>query len=137
MVPKRTSLILTTVAALFLGVVVAAAQSAAGADAKKMKNPVAASAASLTAGAAAYKKYCAFCHGPAAKGDGPLAPKDSRPSDLTDAKWDHGATDGEIFAVIQNGVAPPSTMKGFKGRMPDQDIWNVVNYLRSVGPKKS
>jgi len=27
-------------------------------------------------------------------------------------------------------------MKGYKGRMTDTDMWNVVNYLRSVGPKK-
>jgi len=27
-------------------------------------------------------------------------------------------------------------MKGYKGRMTDNDMWNVVNYLRSIGPKK-
>ena len=27
-------------------------------------------------------------------------------------------------------------MKGFKGKIPDQDIWNVINYVRSLGPKK-
>jgi len=26
-------------------------------------------------------------------------------------------------------------MVGFKGKMPDQDIWNIINYLRSLGPK--
>ena len=58
------------------------------------------------------------------------------PSDLTDAKWDRGSTDGEIFLVIRDGAGPDFTMKGYKGRMADNDIWNVVNYLRSVGPKK-
>jgi mono/diheme cytochrome c family protein len=138
MAVNRTSLVLVTAAALFVLVVVTSAQSpAAGPDPKKVKNPVAATPASVTAGAATYKKYCAFCHGPAAKGDGPLAPKDSHPADLTDAKWDHGGTDGEIFATIQNGAPQPSAMKGFKGKMPDQDMWNVVNYLRSLGPKKT
>jgi mono/diheme cytochrome c family protein len=65
-----------------------------------------------------------------------MAPKDSHPSDLTDAKWDRGATDGEIFLVIRDGAGPDMKMKGYKGRMTDNDMWNVVNYLRSVGPKK-
>src|SRR5687768_12862976 len=65
-------------------------------EARTMKNPVASTAASVTAGAATFKKYCAFCHGPAAKGDGPLTPKGmTMPADLTDAKWERGSTDGE------------------------------------------
>ena len=105
------------------------------AAARAMKNPVAATPASVTAGAAAYKKYCAFCHGVDAKGNGPLAPKDSNPPNLIDATWVHGSTDGEIFTVIANGAGPDSKMVGFKGKMPDQDLWHIVNYLRSLGPK--
>ena len=106
------------------------------AEGKAMKNPVAASAESIAAGQAAYAKNCRFCHGPEGKGDGSMAPKDSHPSDLTDTKWDRGSTDGEIFLVIQNGAGPEMKMKGYKGRMADADIWNVVNYVRSLGPKK-
>ena len=107
----------------------------AGAAARAMKNPVAVTPVSVTAGAAAYKKYCAFCHGADAKGNGPLAPKDSNPPSLVDATWTHGSTDGEIFTVISNGTGPSSKMVGFKGKMPDQDIWHIVNYLRSLGSK--
>lgn len=135
---NRTPFLIAAAAALFLTVVAAAAQSpAVGPDPKKVKNPVATSAASVTAGAATYKKYCGFCHGPEAKGEGPLAPKDSHPPNLIDAKWDHGDTDGEIFALIQNGAGGTSVMKGFKGKMPDTDMWNLVNYLRSLGTKKT
>ena len=105
------------------------------AAARAIKNPVAATPASVTAGAAAYKKYCAFCHGVDAKGNGPLAPKDSNPPNLIDATWVHGSTDGEIFTVIANGTGPDSKMVGFKGKMPDQDLWHIVNYLRSLGAK--
>ena len=100
-----------------------------------IENPVSATAASVTAGAAAYKKYCSFCHGVAAKGDGPLAPKDSNPPDLTDATWVHGSTDGEIFTLIADGAGADSKMIAFKGKMPDQDVWHIINYLRSLGPK--
>jgi mono/diheme cytochrome c family protein len=110
-------------------------RGAAAPAAKTIKNPVASTPASITAGAAAYKKYCAFCHGAAGKGDGPLAPKDAPPADLTDATWVHGSTDGEIFTVIQNGGGPNSKMIAFKGKMPDQDMWHVVNFVRSLGPK--
>ncbi len=113
----------------------AAAQAPPGnAPAPTVRNPVAATPASVTAGAAAYKKYCAFCHGVDAKGNGPLAPKDSNPPNLTDSTWVHGPSDGEIFAVITNGAGPNSKMVGFKGKLPDRDIWHIVNYLRSLGP---
>ena len=112
------------------------AQTTGGnAAARALKNPVAATAASVTSGAAAYKKYCAFCHGADGKGNGPLAPKDSNPPDLTDATWTHGSTDGEVFTVIANGGGAGSAMIAFKGKMPDQDIWHIINYLRSLGPK--
>lgn len=112
------------------------AQNAAGRGAPRaLKSPVAATPASIAAGAAAYKKYCAFCHGEDAKGNGPLAPKDSNPPNLTDAKWDRGSSDAEIYAVIANGGGPDSKMVAFKGKMPDQDLWNVINFLRSLGSK--
>jgi mono/diheme cytochrome c family protein len=104
-------------------------------EAAKMKNPVASSAESIAAGKATFTKNCRFCHGADAKGNGPMAPKDTHPSDLTDAKWDRGGSDGEIFAVIRDGAGPKFDMKGYKGKLTDTDIWNVVNYLRSIGTK--
>lgn len=104
---------------------------------KSMKNPVASSSESVAAGQAAYTKNCRFCHGTDAKGNGPMAPKDTHPSDLTDAKWDRGASDGEIFLVLRDGAGPDFKMKGYKGRLNDTELWNIVNYLRSVGPKQT
>src|SRR5579862_795083 len=68
-----------------------------------LKNPVASTPASIAAGEASFKKYCRFCHGEDAKGNGPQAPKDTHPPNLTDDKWDHGSTDADIFAVIKDG----------------------------------
>ena len=104
-------------------------------EAAKVKNPVAASPESVARGKELFTKNCRFCHGADAKGNGPMAPEGTHPSDLTDAKWDRGSTDGEIFAVIQNGAGPKFDMKGYKSKLPDSDIWNIVNYLRSIGPK--
>jgi mono/diheme cytochrome c family protein len=115
------------------GAAISAAQG--NPEAAKLKNPVAASAESVAAGKAAFAKNCRFCHGADAKGDGPMAPKDTHPSNLTDAKWDRGSTDGEIFAVIRDGAGPKFDMKGYKSKMTDTEMWNIVNFLRSVGAK--
>ena len=105
-------------------------------DARTMKNPVPPTAASVTAGAATFKKYCSFCHGAGAKGDGALTPKGmTTPADLTDDKWDRGSTDGEIFTVIMEGAGPKFEMKGLKGKIADREVWQIVNFLRSLGPK--
>ena len=103
--------------------------------ARAVKNPVAATAQSVTNGRNLYNKNCRQCHGLRGKGDGPLAPKNPKPADLTDDKWDHGSTDGEIFAIIWNGApAKDSEMKPMKGTLRENDVWHLVNYIRSIGP---
>ena len=114
-------------------VAMAAAQNPGGSDSgKKMKNPVPSSPESIAKGKELFTKNCRFCHGADAKGNGPMAPEGTHPSDLTDAKWDRGSTDGEIFLVIRDGAGPKMDMKGYKSKMSETDIWNVVNYLRSL-----
>jgi mono/diheme cytochrome c family protein len=104
-------------------------------EAKKMKNPVASTPDSIKAGQASFQKYCKFCHGADAKGNGPMAPEGTHPSNLLDEKWDRGSSDGEIFMVIRDGAGPKFDMKGFKSKMTEPEIWNVVNYLRSAQTK--
>jgi hypothetical protein len=58
------------------------------------------------------------------------------PPDLIDDTWDHGGTDGEIYAIVKNGVPPDYIMGPFDGRLPDTDIWNIINFLRSQSKKK-
>ena len=115
------------------GLAVAAGQTTG--DAKKLKNPVAATPESIKAGQQLYQKYCRFCHGADAKGNGPMAPKDTHPPNLTDEKWDHGSTDAEIFTAIKDGIQPKNDMKGYNSKMTPQEMWSVINYLRSIGPK--
>jgi mono/diheme cytochrome c family protein len=101
--------------------------------AAKMTNPVPSTPASIASGQALYGKYCRFCHGATAQGDSPSAPKDMKPSNLTDATWDRGSSPGEIFVVIQEGAGPEFKMKGLKGKVSEQDTWHIVNYVRSLG----
>ena len=104
-------------------------------QAAKVKNPVAATEASIKIGRQLYGQNCRMCHGLRAGGDGPMATKNPAPANLTDAQWDFGATDGEIFAVIMNGPAPKSVMKPMKGALADEDVWHIINYIRSLAPK--
>ena len=102
-------------------------------DAAKVKNPVEATPDSIAKGKAIYTK-CAPCHGVNGEG-GPgndLIP--AAPS-LVDDKWDHGSTDGEIFDNIKNGVGPDFNMVPWKDQLKDDDIWNVINYIRSIKKK--
>ena len=104
-------------------------------EAAKIANPVAATAESVAAGQPIYRRYCASCHGINAEGGSgsdisPPAP------DLTDSEWKNGSTDGEVFSVIKNGVPPELNMGPWGDSIKDTDIWNVVNYLRSLAKKK-
>ena len=122
------------------GLVIAAvgASAAQGGDAaaRKLKNPVASSSTSIAAGQALYLKNCRSCHGREGKGDGAMAGDQMKPADLTDAKWVRGASDGEIFAVIRDGAGPDFKMKGYKGRLTDNDMWTMVTYLKSLSKPK-
>ena len=60
----------------------------------------------------------------------------TRTRDLTDASWKHTSTDGEIFTLIRVGSKDTGT-RGDAARMKSDDIWNVVNYLRTLGPAKN
>jgi mono/diheme cytochrome c family protein len=106
-------------------------------EARKLKNPVDATPKSIKAGEQTFQKFCAACHGKDAKGDGPTAPKDSHPPNLIDDVWTHGSTDGEIFTVVSDGAGPKSEMKSFKSKLTADEIWNVVNYLRSLPKGKA
>ena len=134
---RLSSVVMFGLGLAVLGITVVSAQNPGGnPEAKKMKNAVPSSAESIAAGKALYTRNCRFCHGDDAKGNGQMAPKDTHPSDLTDAKWDRGDSDGEIFVVLRDGAGPDFKMKGLKGKVSDTDTWHLVNYVRSLGGVK-
>jgi mono/diheme cytochrome c family protein len=99
-----------------------------------IKNPVMSTPESIAAGKALFTKTCAPCHGVNATGGSGNDISPPSP-DLTDAEWQHGGTDGEIFFNIKEGIPPDLNMGPFKARLKDDDIWNVVNFLRSIAKK--
>jgi mono/diheme cytochrome c family protein len=99
-------------------------------NAAKRANPVPRSPASVEAGRRTYQRLCARCHGIAGKGDGGGAGAGGQPADLTDATWEFGSTDGEIFSVIREGTS--ADMESYAEQVPETEIWNLVNFIRTL-----
>jgi cbb3-type cytochrome c oxidase subunit III len=104
-------------------------------EAAKIQNPVTATPESIAAGKRTYQRYCANCHGINAEG-GPGNDLIPPSPDLTGKEWRHGSTDGEIFDTIKNGVPPELNMGAWGDQLKDHDIWEVVNYIRSLAKNK-
>jgi cbb3-type cytochrome c oxidase subunit III len=103
------------------------------AEAAKLKNPLPGTAQMIERGRTLYRRHCASCHGVGGKGDGGQALSGGEPSDLTDDVWDYGSTDGEIFVAIRDGLS--ADMQPYKEKLKDQELWQIVVYVRSLRPK--
>lgn len=111
-------------------------QKSATAAKTPAKNPIPSSETSIRAGRAVYAKICRACHGLQGKGDGPTAPPGSKPANLTDSEWKYGSSDAEIFKTIKEGVKPFDVMEPWGKKISDTDIWNTINYVRTLGKRK-
>jgi len=97
------------------------------------KNPVNFTDASVNRGKKVFATQCALCHGEKGDGKSDLAKEMGLTlPDFTQHESLAKRTDGELFAIVATGKDP---MPSQKGRMPDAQIWNLVNYLRALGGK--
>ena len=95
-------------------------------------NPLSADRPTRAAGQRLYADHCAVCHGASGQGDGPLAAGlTPRPGDLTQHMLPGKHTDGQAFLWIKGGF-PNSAMPAWGNRLADQQIWQIVAYLRSL-----
>jgi cytochrome c oxidase cbb3-type subunit 3 len=72
------------------------------------------------------KKYYAWfnCTGCHANGGGDIGPA------LMDDKWIYGGSIDNIVQSIREGR--PNGMPSFRGRIPDDQIWEIAGYVRSM-----
>jgi cytochrome c6 len=87
-------------------------------------------AAGQSDGAAVYKSKCAGCHSADGSGSGP-AGKAMHLRDLGSADVQK-QTDAELTAIITNGKG---SMPGYKGKLTDDQIKQVVVFIRSLAKK--
>jgi cytochrome c oxidase cbb3-type subunit 3 len=96
------------------------------------KNPFAGDAKAAKLGEFQFRANCAFCHGLGARGGG-------RGPDLTRAQKRHGNSDADIFRTINEGVPgtamPPNGATQQGVGMTEEEIWQVISYIRSVQVK--
>jgi len=95
---------------------------------QEMVNPVDDDKTSIKRGENIYKKHCLSCHGIAGQGDGAAAAElKVDPSNLSLDDLDV-QKDGEIYFKIERGR---DEMHKFKNTITEDDIWNLVNYIRT------
>jgi mono/diheme cytochrome c family protein len=96
---------------------------------KSMKNPVAMSDASTKAGQVIYLKSCASCHGKTGLGDGVKSRSiQTAMNNFSKAEY-QSQTDGELFFKTKTGRGD---MPKYEGKLSDDDIWNLVNFTRTL-----
>ena len=99
----------------------------APASAKKVKNPIKPTEASIQKGKGIYEQKCAACHGATGEGNGPagaaLTPK---PANLRESLAEK-MTDGDFFWMISTGRGP---MPSFAKQLTKKERWEVINYIR-------
>lgn len=95
-------------------------------------NPIPPDEASLARGEATFLANCASCHGVSGQGGGPAgAGLDPPPANFT-VDHGHSHTDAELFALIEEGKTDTG-MPAFGDSLTDDEIWDLVNYVREVG----
>jgi len=99
------------------------------------KNPIAPSASSIAEGKKLFTIDCVMCHGQEGDGQGELAVSMKlHPPDYLDENAMKKFSDVELFDIITNGKGGmPSEGK----RATAEQIWNLVNYVRSFAQKRS
>jgi cytochrome c oxidase cbb3-type subunit III len=125
--PRRWMVILTVLAAAHF---IVAARPARTQD----KNPLGNDSNAAKLGEFEFRANCAFCHGLGARGGG-------RGPDLTRAQKKHGNSDADLFRTINEGVPgtamPPNGATQQGVGMTEEEIWQVISYIRSVQVKTS
>lgn len=100
------------------------------------RNAVAVGAGNAAEGQKIHKQQCLRCHGPSGKGDGPAAKLlSTKPADWNDKSRMGKLSDADLFNVIKNGGAAAGKSKlmpAFGGKVSDDDIHNVIAFIRSL-----
>ena len=87
-----------------------------------IENPFEKSAYAVSEGKRLFTQYnCSGCH---ANGGGGMGPA------LMDEKWIYGSAPANIYSTILEGR--PNGMPAFRGKITDDQVWEIVGYVRSL-----
>lgn len=117
-------------AALLAAGPAAASDWKAPAEADGYQNPFKPTAESVAAGKKVFMTNCVLCHGEKADGNGPTAKTlPVKPANLTDKALTGPQSDGALAWKILTGRGP---MPSWAPVLHEEQIWNVVNFIRSL-----
>ncbi len=99
-------------------------------------------AADVSRGHTIYDAHCVECHGADGRGDGPAAPMLSpHPRDFTSGKYEIRSTesgsiptDDDLVRSVRQGLYG-TAMPGWGGVLRDDEIRDVVGYIKSLSPR--
>jgi mono/diheme cytochrome c family protein len=101
----------------------------------KNRDPFPATAENIRAGQENFSHYCFVCHGLDGQNTGvPFAGRMSPPVPPLNSKSVQSYSDGQLKWIIENGISP-SGMPASKGILNDDEIWQIVLYVRHL-PRK-
>lgn len=96
---------------------------------KNITNPIAYSPESIKKGKLLFWQQCASCHNRDGRAKTAIV---ANAADLTKPEtWRYGVSDAEVFNSISEGAG--NSMPPFKYTISnDEDIWHMVNFIRSL-----
>src|SRR5580704_4141939 len=104
---------------------------------KSERNPLPVTAENIAAGKEAFSHYCVACHGMDGQNTGvPFADSMSPPVPSLKSERVQAYSDGQIHWVITNGIFP-SGMPAAQGILTDDEVWDIVIYIRHLPPEGS
>jgi mono/diheme cytochrome c family protein len=84
-------------------------------------------------GQALYEQHCLRCHGASGDGNGPDAAFLIVPPANFQSARSRSKTDMELMTIISYGIVF-SPMHGWGGRLTEQQMWDVLSYIRILVP---
>ncbi len=103
----------------------------------KDRNPIPATPETVAAGQKVFGYYCYSCHGLDGQNTGvPFADRMSPPVPQLSSKDVQSYSDGQLKWIIENGISP-SGMPASKGILNEEEIWEIITYVRHLPAKGS
>jgi cytochrome c oxidase cbb3-type subunit 3 len=92
-----------------------------------VKNPYEGNAYALSEGQRLFSAYnCVGCHAHGGGGSGPP---------LMDDQWIYGGEPQQVYLTIVQGR--PNGMPSFRGKIPENQVWQLAAYVRSLSGQAS
>ncbi len=99
---------------------------------RELKNPLAADPSVVEDGREHFADHCATCHGNDGRGDAPIGRGMYPPAPDMTRRETQDLTDGEIYAIIQNGIRLSGMPAWGEPGEHDHGTWALVTFVRHL-----